>query len=90
MLRPLRENLWVIDLPLKMPGGVQIGTRTTGAYGHFGPSRLARSFMKDKAAVRAGVERILDLDFDRVIVTHGDVVETGGREALREAFSKVG
>lgn len=40
--------------------------------------------------MRAGVERILDLDFDRVIVTHGDVVETGGREALREAFSKVG
>ncbi len=68
----------------------RITMRITGAYGHFGPSRLARSFMKDKAAVRAGVERILDLDFDRVIVTHGDVVETGGREALREAFSKVG
>ncbi|MFP6627453.1 MAG: hypothetical protein VCC67_00295 [Myxococcota bacterium] len=40
--------------------------------------------------MRAGVERILDLDFDRVIVTHGDLVETSGREALREAFSKVG
>lgn len=61
-----------------------------GAYGHFGPSRLARAFMKDKPAVKAGVERILALDFDRVIVTHGDVVETGGREALRESFSKVG
>ncbi|MFP6627454.1 MAG: hypothetical protein VCC67_00300 [Myxococcota bacterium] len=48
MLRPLRENLWVIDLPLKMPGGVQIGTRITGAYGHFGPSRLARSFTKER------------------------------------------
>ncbi len=46
--------------------------------------------MKDKAAVKAGVERILELDFDRITVAHGDVVETGGREALRESFSKVG
>ena len=29
MLRPLDENLWVIDHPFRMPGGVQIGTRTT-------------------------------------------------------------
>ena len=61
-----------------------------GAWGRFGPSRLARSFMEDKAAVRASVDRILAFDFDRVIVTHGDVVKTNGREALREAFSKIG
>jgi len=56
MLRPLRENLWAIDLPLKMPGGVQIGTRTTII-------RLA----------------------DGTLFMH-----CPGREALREAFSKVG
>ena len=60
-----------------------------GGYGHFGPSRLARSFMKDKPAVRAGIDQILELDFDRVIVTHGEVLESGGKDALREAFAKV-
>jgi hypothetical protein len=29
---------------------------------------------------------ILEWDFERVIVTHGEVLETGGREALRSAF----
>lgn len=61
--------------------------RVMGGYGHFGPSRLARSFMKDKQAVKACVEQVLECGFDRVVVTHGDVLETGGRETLREAFA---
>jgi hypothetical protein len=37
--------------------------------------------------VRASLERILAWDFDRVVVTHGDVVEHGGAEALRHAWA---
>ncbi len=88
------RTLLLTDLCFNMQHSDSLITRIMmsimGGYGHFGPSRLARSFMKDKAAVKAGVERILELDFDRVIVTHGDVLETGGRDALSEAFSKVG
>ena len=58
-----------------------------GAYGHFGPSRLGRSLMRDRAAVRKSIDRILRWDFDRVTVTHGEIVETGGHAALRAAFS---
>ena len=28
-VRTLDKNLWVIDHPLRMPGGIEIGTRTT-------------------------------------------------------------
>jgi len=61
--------------------------RIAGAYDCFGPSRLARSMIRDKAAVRSSVDRILAWNFDRAVVTHGDVVETGAREALRSAFA---
>lgn len=56
------------------------------AYGKFGPSRLWRLLMRDRAAARAAVDRILLWDFDRVIMAHGEVLETGGRQALRDSF----
>ena len=45
---------------------------------------------RDKAAVRASVDRILAWDFDRAVVTHGDVVESGAKERLRDAFAWLG
>ena len=62
--------------------------RANGALGRFGPSRLFRyTILKDPAALRESVDRILDWDFDRVTVAHGDVLESGGREALRASFA---
>lgn len=61
--------------------------RVMGGYGHFGPSYLARTFMRDKNAIRRVIDRILEWDFDRVTVTHGQVLETGGRAKLEQAFA---
>ena len=36
---------------------------------------------------RAPVDRVLTWDFDRVIMAHGEVLESGGREAMRTAFA---
>jgi hypothetical protein len=43
--------------------------------------------IRDRRAARASVERILQWDFDRVIVTHGEVLETGGRQRVAEGFT---
>ncbi len=59
----------------------------TGAAGHFGPHRLIRRMISDRAAARASVNKILLWDFDRIIVTHGDVLDAGGRDRMRAAFS---
>jgi len=65
--------------------------RANDCYGRFGPSRMARSLMmKDHTAVKASVERILALDFDRATVTHGDVLETDAKQGLRQAFAAIG
>jgi hypothetical protein len=57
------------------------------SYGRFGPSRLDPLLIRDRAAARASLERILAWDFDRVVVAHGDVLERGGREALRDGYA---
>lgn len=59
--------------------------RLAGAWGGPRQSRLLRSFITDRGAALASTDRILAWDFDRVIVGHGDVIETGGHNALREA-----
>lgn len=59
--------------------------RLTGAWGGPRQSRLLRTVITDKEAARASTERLLAWDFDRIIVCHGDILETGGHTALREA-----
>jgi len=61
--------------------------RLIGSYGRFGPSRLDPLLIRDRRAARASLERILAWDFDRVVVGHGDVLESGGREALRAGYA---
>ena len=57
------------------------------SYGRFGPSRLDPLLIRDRQAARQSLERILAWDFDRVVVAHGDVLENGGRDALRQGYS---
>jgi glyoxylase-like metal-dependent hydrolase (beta-lactamase superfamily II) len=61
--------------------------RLIRSYGHFGPSTLDPWLIRDRAAARASLERILAWDFDRIVMSHGEVVPTGGRELLADAFS---
>ena len=60
--------------------------RLLGSYRRFAPSRLDPLLIRDRAAARGSLERILAWDFDRVIVAHGEVLEHGGREALRAGY----
>ena len=50
------------------------------------PSAFMKRLTKDESALRASVDRMLAWDFDRLVLTHGDIVDPGGREALRSAF----
>ncbi len=56
-------------------------------YGKLGPTLLLKSWVKDRAALRASLDTVLGWDFERVVVCHGEVLEHGGREALRDGFS---
>lgn len=60
--------------------------RVNDAYGRFGPSRIFKSMVKDKAALRESVDRIVALRPDRIVTAHGAVLESGGEAALQGAF----
>ena len=57
------------------------------SYGRLGPSTLDPLLIRDRRAARESLERILAWDFDRIIVSHGDVLESGGHEPLRRGYS---
>jgi hypothetical protein len=61
--------------------------RLCRTYGKLAPTLLLKSMVKDRAALRASVDTVLGWDFERVVVCHGEVLEHGGREALRDGFS---
>jgi hypothetical protein len=57
-----------------------------GVGNRFGVSRLYRSMVKDVDAFRACMVRVLDQDFDRIVMCHGEVLERNGRDTLRAAL----
>jgi Domain of unknown function (DUF4336) len=59
--------------------------RIFGAHGKLSVSRLMRTMLKDRPAIRAAIERMLAWDFDRMIVTHGQNLKTGAKQRFREA-----
>lgn len=61
--------------------------KASGAWGGLGQTMLHRAWTKDRAAYRASIERLLDLDFDRIVVAHGQLLERGGKEALRATLA---
>lgn len=69
------------------PRLTRLGFRALGGYGRLGPTWLERLLIRDRGAARASLARILEWDFERVIVAHGQVVEGGGREALRAGYA---
>ena len=49
-------------------------------------SRFLRPVYRDRRATRRSLERLLAVDFDRVVSTHRQVLERGGPAAVREAY----
>lgn len=64
--------------------------RANGVLGGFGPTRMFRSFIRDRTAARESLDRMLAWDFDRVVMSHGVVLQSRGRRVLRAAYQWMG
>ena len=71
---------WVTWLYMKLNGKVGEPCQT----------RVFCALIRDRAAFRASMRRIAGWDFDRVILSHGEVIETGGKAAFRKATAWLG
>ncbi|MCY1056716.1 DUF4336 domain-containing protein [Nannocystis sp. SCPEA4] len=59
--------------------------RLSRALGKPAQTAFLRGMIKDRAAARAAIERLLQWDFDRVVMSHRDILPSGGKEAVRAA-----
>jgi len=57
------------------------------SYGRLGPSKLDPLLIRDRRAAQQSLDRILAWNFDRIVVPHGDVLESGGHAVLREGYA---
>lgn len=88
---PRSRTLLLTDLAFNIRTPVGWWTRSylklSDAYLSFGQSWVVKAATRDKARARDSVARFLSKDFDRITVTHGEVLETGGPDTLRSIFS---
>lgn len=61
--------------------------KATGIHGRPGLSRALWPTFRDKKAARRAIDDILEWDFDRVCLTHGDVIEAGGKPLVRDTYT---
>ena len=89
-VHPASRTLVCADLVENFDSSPHLPTRlylkAAGLEGHVAFSRFLRPAYRDRPAARASLERLLALDFDRIILAHGRVLEHGGPAAVREAF----
>jgi hypothetical protein len=69
------------------PTAMRALARAARRYGRPSPTPMFRFGFRDKTAARRSLDRILGWDFDRIVVGHGELLETGGRDALRSAYA---
>lgn len=58
-----------------------------GIYGKPGLSRLLRPTVRDKKAARRAVDAMLDWDPKRIVLSHGEVIESDGRAVLEQTYT---
>ncbi len=87
---PASRTLLVTDLVFNVQHTestwTKIWLKLNGAYQRFGPSRMFRALIRDRQAARRSLDQILQWDFDRVIVTHGIVLQQSGKRMVRAAY----
>jgi hypothetical protein len=84
--RTLIASDLAFNIRASSPLSARIASRLWGSYGRLAPTLIERLTVRDRPAFRASLERILTWPFERVIVAHGEIQETGGREALRAGY----
>ena len=91
---PPSSTLITCDLVVNLRSSDHLPTRLyfklTGVENRFTVEALVKAGLKDNAAGRASIDRILEWDFQRITMCHGEILEGDGQAKLREAFQFLG
>ncbi len=64
----------------------QFAARVIGGYKNLSPSLLEKVATTEKAKVKLAVQKILDWDFERVIMAHGSIIESQGKQRFKAGY----
>lgn len=90
------QTLVVADLIFNFPGhhglwaDILLHFATAGKRHDPGVTVPFKNAIKDRSAYVGSVRKVLEWDFDRVVVGHGEPIETGGKEKVRDAIRAAG
>lgn len=79
----------VFNFPPTASWATRFAMRCAGAYPGCRASYLEQVGMR-RTVARKELGEIFEWDFDRVVMAHGTIIESGGRQALREAYRWLG
>lgn len=89
------KTLIVADLCFNIPSrrsfSTRIIARLLGILNRVAPSPTFRFGARgdtEKSEIRKSLQRLLEWDFDRVILSHGDIIERNGKARVRAAFAR--
>lgn len=64
----------------------QLATRVLGSYGALKPSWLEKIAVEDKQLLKRSLERILQWDFQRIIMAHGRILDANAKQQLAAGY----
>ncbi len=92
--RPTRTLItgdFVFNMPRDVSWWTRLVFRIVSRMREYPAMSLAfRLAIRDRAAFRESMRRLLAWDFDRIIVGHGEPIETGGKEIVRVLLARHG
>lgn len=84
-LHPASKTLILTDLAFNVQKGgtwTRLFMKLNGCFGRIGTTRVLRKTFHDEGAVASSMNEVLSWDFERIVVSHGEIVESGGKEEL--------
>jgi len=89
---PASKSLILTDLAFNIPRDVTAWSKIffslNGSFDRFGPSRLMRSMIKDANKFQYSLQQIMNWDFERIILSHGNIIENDAKTTFAKGFSK--
>lgn len=68
------------------PFTTQLTMKLIGGYKKLEPSILEKLAIREKQKVKNSIQKVLEWDFERVIVAHGSIIENQGKEKLIKGY----
>lgn len=69
------------SLPEKLVYGLM------GTFNNPAVSRLVKLMTRDRKALKKSLKQVLELDFDRLVMAHGEIIPTGGKKIITDALN---